>query len=396
VTSPHCVLIATVLAPLAPIVGINRTNKNKRAHQVLGISRFESRRTSDLQMPKGNRGLLITIQISNLAEGAVRKVLIGLSLFVLCLPLPGRAAEKVRFLLDYPYPEGIHAGIYLALDKGWYKDAGLDVEVIDGKGSNVTIQQVAAGQVDIGLAQLSAMATAVSNGLPVTSVMGILPKGDLAVVYGEDTGIKTLKDLKGHKIATAQGSAATALFDGFLKSAGLTRQDLDLVFIDSSAQLSAYTSKVVDGTLVTMSYFMPLVQDVRPAKAFLFADHGLTVPSYGLVANRSAIQNSPELLRKLVAATQRGWTYVLDGHEQEGVDAIMRNRVSMRPDPKVLMGMLKLNETQIGTPATKGLPFGTQAMTDWQEALTVLQQASLVQPGWNAADYFTNQLIPAK
>jgi NitT/TauT family transport system substrate-binding protein len=317
-------------------------------------------------------------------------------LLVLSLPLPGQAAERVRFLLDYPYPEGIHAGIYLALDKGWYKDAGLDVEVVDGKGSNVTIQQVAAGQADIGLAQLSAMATAVSNGLPVTSVMGILPKGDLAVVYAEDTGIRTLKDLKSHKIATAQGSAATALFDGFLKSAGLTKQDVDLVFIDSSAQLSAYTSKVVDGTLVTMSYFMPLVQDVRPAKAFLFADHGFTVPSYGLVANRGTIQNNPELLRKLVAVTQRGWLYVLDGHEQEGVDAIMKNRAAMRPDAKVLMGMLKLNETQIGTPATKGLPFGAQATADWQEALAVLQQAGLVKPDWSVPDYFTNQFIPSK
>src|SRR5262249_46731210 len=106
----------------------------------------------------------------------------------------GWAQDKVSILLDYPQPEGIHAGIELPLKNGGFRDAGLEAEARDGKGSNLTTQQVAAGQADIGLAQLSAMAVAASNGVPVIAVMGIAQRGDLSLSVAEDTGVKTLKD----------------------------------------------------------------------------------------------------------------------------------------------------------------------------------------------------------
>jgi NitT/TauT family transport system substrate-binding protein len=102
------------------------------------------------------------------------------------------------------------------------------------------------------------------------------------------------------------------------------------------------------------------------------------------------------MLRKVVAATQRGWVYVLDGHQQEGVDAIVKQRASARPNPKVLLGMLKLNIEQMGTPATKGMPFGVQSEQDWDQALKVMEKAKLVKAGWKTSDYFTNEFVPAK
>lgn len=326
----------------------------------------------------------------------MRKLYGLLAAAFMLIPSPLFAAEKVTILLDYPHPEGIHAGIFVALDKGWYKEAGLDAKVIDGKGSNTTIQQVAAGQADVGLAQLSAMASAVSHGVPVTSIMSIAQKGDLGIAYATDTGVTTLAGLKGHKIATATGSAATALFPGFLEAAGLKKNDIELVYIDSSAQLSAYASKAVDGTIVTRSYFLPLVEKVRPARFILFADYGLSLPSYGLVASRSAVKAKPELLRKIVAATVRGWKYVINGHEKEGIAAIIKNRPDARANPDVLLGMLKLNEQQMGTSATQGKPFGFQAAEDWTKALTVMQKAKLVNAGWKVSDFYTNQFVPGK
>jgi ABC-type nitrate/sulfonate/bicarbonate transport system substrate-binding protein len=83
------------------------------------------------------------------------------------------ALEKVTVILDYPYPVGEHAGFQLAAVKGWHEAAGYDVDIQMGKGSSTTIQQIAAGQGDIGIAQLSAVATTISAGLPVMSVMGL-------------------------------------------------------------------------------------------------------------------------------------------------------------------------------------------------------------------------------
>src|SRR5277367_1422699 len=79
-----------------------------------------------------------------------------------------QAKQKVVITTDF-VPHGMHAGLHLAKHKGWFDQAGLDVEVLDGKGSGATISLVDAGNIDIGFAQLSAMAAAVSSGLSVTS-----------------------------------------------------------------------------------------------------------------------------------------------------------------------------------------------------------------------------------
>lgn len=328
-------------------------------------------------------------------------MLAKLSIVAVTLCLAGatnvcRAQEKVTILLDYPQPEGIHAGIELAAKNGWFRDAGLDVQILDGKGSNLTIQQVAAGQADLGLAQLSAMAVAVSNGVPVTSVMGIAQRGDLALTVAQDTGVQTLKDLKGLKIGATPGSAAVALWDAFLTASKTPKSSINVVYLDGSAQVSAYVAKSVAGLLVTVSYFMPLVENTRPAKAFEFSDYGLSVPSYGLVANKDTLEKKSDVLGKAIAAIQRAWKYILDGHEQQGVDAIIARRPNLRPDPKVLLGMLKLNIDQMGTPATKGKPFGWQSQQDWAQAIDVMTKAALIKPGVEIADVYTNRFIPAQ
>jgi NitT/TauT family transport system substrate-binding protein len=95
-----------------------------------------------------------------LAAGVAAIVLLSASTRV-------HAAERVTIATDWS-PHGMISGLLLAKQKGWFSAAGLDVDVLDGKGSTTTVQQVAAGQLDIGFGQLSSMAAAVANGIPVT------------------------------------------------------------------------------------------------------------------------------------------------------------------------------------------------------------------------------------
>src|SRR5882757_7141385 len=136
---------------------------------------------------------------------------------------PVMALEKVSILLDYAYPEGIHASLHLATEKGWYKEAGLDVEIRDGKGSIVTVQQIAAGQADIGLSQLPSMASAISNGLPVVSIMAFSRTGDNGLVVARDSGINKLSDFKGKKLVSIAGGAVGPFIEPFMKAGGLSK-----------------------------------------------------------------------------------------------------------------------------------------------------------------------------
>ena len=88
-------------------------------------------------------------------------------------PAVAQQPQKLTVRTDFP-PWGMHAGLHLAVDNGSFKDAGLDVDVSDGKGSSLVMQQVTAGEIDIGWVQLGPMAAARGKGMPITSIAGKL------------------------------------------------------------------------------------------------------------------------------------------------------------------------------------------------------------------------------
>lgn len=313
--------------------------------------------------------------------------------FALCLAFAlAQAQERTVIMTDWA-PHGLHAGLHLAAQKGWFKDAGLNVEVQDGRGSGSTIQQIAAGKVDVGFVQLGAMAPAVANGLPVTSIMGMVRAGDNGLMVPASANFKSLKDLKGRKIAVPAGSATVLFLDAFLKAGGLSRSDLTVISVDSQAMVSTYTSGQVDGALSTVAFFAPIVAAVRPSAGILFSDVGLRVPGHGLVVRDDALEKRADYLAKVVAVNKRAWEYIFQGHEEEAVDAMLAQRAGLRLDRNIMLGQLKGYMPLFNTAATKGKPIGWQADEDWHAALSTMQDVGMVKPGWKTSTYYTNKFI---
>jgi NitT/TauT family transport system substrate-binding protein len=308
-----------------------------------------------------------------------------------------RAADKTKLVVETDWTaHGMTAGLMLAKQKGWFDEAGLDVDVLDGKGSTTTIQQVAAGQIDVGFAQLSAMAAGVANGLPVTSVMGIVQAGDAGIAVPANSGWNTLKDLKGKRILVASGSGTAPYLDSFLKAGGVSRSDFTIINVDITAQVPTFISGGGDGVLQLAFYFLPLVNKERPAKMIFFSDVGLHVPSYGLIVRKDALEKSADALGRFVQVQQRSWAYIFAGHEQEAIDAIMAQRSGQRLDPAILLAQLKADMPLFTTPETKGKPLGTQSDSDWESTINTMQEIGLVKSPIKPADIFTNRLISDK
>ena len=100
----------------------------------------------------------MTISRRSFAKGAVAVGLLGRAATARAQSLP-----KLVVRVDFS-PWGMHAGLHLGVEKGWFKEAGLDVEVSDGKGTGIVLPQVASGDVDVGWVQLGAMAVASRKG----------------------------------------------------------------------------------------------------------------------------------------------------------------------------------------------------------------------------------------
>src|SRR4051794_6986024 len=112
---------------------------------------------------------------------------------------PAQELEKLKVRLDWT-PWGVQAPFHLAQQKGWFKQAGLDVSLEDGNGSVTTVQIVGSGdQFDVGHAALASMMIAREKGLPVKAVAVFAHQSDIGLLAPVESGIKGPKDLKGKK-----------------------------------------------------------------------------------------------------------------------------------------------------------------------------------------------------
>jgi|AmaraimetFIIA100_FD_contig_123_6979_length_8207_multi_5_in_0_out_0_8 NitT/TauT family transport system substrate-binding protein len=308
-------------------------------------------------------------------------------------PAIAQQLPKLTARVDF-LPWGMHAGLHLGVMKGWFKEAGLDVEVSDGRGSGVTMQQVATGDVDIGWVQLGAMAVARGKGMPIISIAGLARRGDLGALVPKDSGMKKVKDLEGKRVAYTAGTSWGSLVDPFFAAGGASRDKVNLVSVDQTALLSIYMSGGVDATLTTFPFAKTTADRQRPSEGILLADVGINIPSYGLIVTRRTLDTKEDALRRFVPVVVRAWEYIYNDHIDEGVDAIVKQRPNERLDLGILRGQIVEYRPFFFTDATKGKRFGWQSDADWKGTIDILEKTKAIPTGSAPSDYYTNKLVP--
>ena len=302
--------------------------------------------------------------------------------------------EKISVVLDLT-PWGIHAAMHLAKQKGWFDQAGLDVDVQDGKGTLPGLQLVGAGRVDVAAVQLGPMAIARESELPLISIAGFARRGDLAVIVDAAKGPKTAKELAGKKLVSFAGSPWVPFIPTFGKAAGLNKDQFKVTMVAPPAMVPTYASGDADGFLSLAPFGEPLVSKTRPSRSILAADFGIHFPSYGLVTNEQVLKAKKPALRKLVQVQMRAWDHIYKDPKgiDDAVQAIIAQRPDAKLDPDLLRGQIVAYRAFFETPATKGSKTGWQADSDWQSAIKSLEQAGAIKPGRKPSEYYTNELV---
>jgi NitT/TauT family transport system substrate-binding protein len=302
-----------------------------------------------------------------------------------------QGAEKVSVRLDWT-PWGVHAPFHLAAQKGWFRAAGLDVEMEDGNGSVTTVQIVGQGRFDVGHASLAPMMIARDKGLPVRAIANFARKNDIGLLVPQGSGITSPKQLAGKKLVFTAGSLEAPFLDAFLAAGGLKRDQLELLNVEAAAKTSTYLAGRADGVFSTVPFVMPIVAANRPADAILFADYGLEFPSFGLFATEDKIKQRGHALGKFASVVAGAWRYVYEGHEDEAVQAIIAARPQARLDPKILRGQIDSLKPFFLTKASAGKAVGWMMEEDWAAAVKTLASAQLVKSG-GVGEFFTNALL---
>lgn len=224
---------------------------------------------------------------------------------------------EMDFLLNWTI-SGDHAPYYVALDKGWYDEVGLDVNIIVGQGSGFTVQSVDTGRAHMGIADAPVAVAGRAEGAGVTIVGIIFDKHPNSMFFWEDSGITEPQDLVGKTVAVPASDGHRVMWPAFAQLIGVDPDSVDFVNIAPAAKVAALSARRADVVfeLYTGTPFMEKAIPAEELGNILWADYGFDLYAHSYVASDEVIANDPEMVRRFLDASYRAWEYTLQNPEE--------------------------------------------------------------------------------
>jgi putative hydroxymethylpyrimidine transport system substrate-binding protein len=234
------------------------------------------------------------------------------------------AADRLTVMLDW-FINPDHAPLYVALERGYFAEQGLDVRFVAPSDPNDPPKLVAAGRADIAVSYQPQLHLQVARGLPLRRIATLVATPLNSLVVLEDGPIQTIADLKGKKVGFSVGGFEDALLGAMLERHGLTLDDIELINVNFSLSPSLISGQV-DAVIGAFRNFELNQMDIlnRPGRAFFVEEEG--VPGYDeliLVANANNLDD-PRLTRFLTAL-ERGVQYLVN-HPDESWQLFIKGR----------------------------------------------------------------------
>jgi len=215
---------------------------------------------------------------------------------------------KVSIALDW-FPWANHSGLYIAKERGYFAEQGLEVTIYVPGDPSTVLQTVAAGRDDFGISYQPELLLAREKGIEVVSIMALVQHPLNSVMALKESGIVEPKDLKGKKVGSPGLPSDEALIDTMLRYQGLTIDDIEMVNVGFDL-IPALISKNVDA--IVGAYW---VHESISATNLGFELNIMRMEENGvpdfyelvIVASEDKIANEPEVVQKFVRAVTRGY-----------------------------------------------------------------------------------------
>jgi len=258
----------------------------------------------------------------------------GIAIFVLSVFLTGflaAAAPDGTVVLQMKWlPQAQFAGYYVALEKEFYEEEGIQNLRIDSMSvQNSVMELLVDGQADFCVEWLPNAIIQRDRGHEVVCLMQLFQKSALAFVAHRDSGIRSVGDLQGKPVQVWMNEA------GVMPRLFLKLQGAEPELIPLGSSLSPFLRKAVSAVSATMynEYHMLIEGGARRENlvTIIPGDMGFGYPEDGLYCTNETFQKDPELCRQVVRASLRGWAYALDPkNESDTVDIIMKQVADAR------------------------------------------------------------------
>ena len=319
-----------------------------------------------------------------------KTILAALMVALAAVAQPAKAQDKVELRLDWVFGTE-HSGVWVAQEKGFFKQENLDVRILPGEGSSVTVKLVGTGDIEFGYATADQALLAYSRSLPVVTTAVILQSSPTAIVFPKSTGIRKLTDLYGKRLGLQLKSAVERQWRVVAKMQSIDTSKIQEVPADLAVAQLIIAGRIDAGVAFFFNDGIRPIAEGIDMDWILFRDVGLPMYSSSLIVNAETIEKKPDLVARFTRAFVRGWDYA-KAHPDEAFALTVKaqptldNRYNKLKLPAVL--------TLLDSPDTQKNGIGHSDRAGWESLQKALVAADLLKEPVDLDKVYTNRFLP--
>lgn len=324
-----------------------------------------------------------------------QKIAFGLAAAVMATSVA--AETKMSFALDWKF-EGPAAPYFTAVDKGFFAEADLAVEISAGKGSLDAIPKVATGAFPVGFADINSLIKFLDQnpGAPVTAVMMVYDKPPFAVIGRKSLGVEKPKDMEGKTTGAPPPDGAWAQFPIFAAENDLDVESIKVEPVGFPIREPMLAEGQVSSIFgFSFSSYLNLVRLGVPEDdiaTILMADYGVDLYGNAIIVNTDFAAQNPDVVKGFLAAVAKGWADAIADPDSAIASLMKRNPAA---DAALEKRRLQLAlDANVITDYTKANGMGGIDEARFANALEQIKLTYEFKAEPNAGLYFTGEYLP--
>lgn len=292
-------------------------------------------------------------------------------------PAPADDPVPVRLMLQWTH-QAQFAGYYVAVAKGFYRERGLDVNIVQGGPGLDPMDQLARGNVDFVTAWLSTALIRRESGLPTVNVAQIVNNSNLVMISWKNFDSETPKNLSGRRISIWEGDFRAPYL------AWLQAENIETATIyPQYYSVNLFLRKGVEAcSAMYYNEYHMLYQagiDLDELSVFFLKDYGFGFPEDGIYCTEATLRQSPQTVAAFREASLAGWQYAAE-HPDEALDIVMDYVVTanVATNRSHMKWMLEKILASVVPAAQDGWTLGKLSRTDYERTVRMMRGQGMV------------------
>lgn len=305
---------------------------------------------------------------------------------------PAKKPIPVRVGLDWT-PNTNHTGLYVARDRGYYQEQGLDVEILGAQEGGTVEQLVAAGKLDFGISFQEAVTHARVEGVPIVSIAAIIQHNTSGFASRADEGITRPRDFAGKKYGAFGSPIEQATIKGLMECDGAGDRFDEVEFVDIGATDFFVATERGDVDFVWIFKGWTGVEaEVRGVPLTILMMNDLQcIPDYYtpvLITSERMIAEKPDLVRRFLAATSAGYRFAIEKPD-EAADILLKAA------PELDAALVRRSQQYLASQyQAEAQRWGEQKLEVWREYAQWMADRRLIARMIEPEKAFTNAFLP--